>query len=82
MCCGGGFEESELQSEHNMSKGPVAGGRPHIQEAGLARLEQGQQQEPGEIFQWQAEMVKGHSRRALKSRVKTLALFLRAARDL
>lgn len=60
----------------------MAGGRPHIQEVGLAHPEQGQQQEPEEIFQWQAEVVKGHARRALKSRVKTLALFLRAAGNL
>lgn len=30
---------------------------------------------PREIFQWQAEVVKGHPRRALKIRVKNLACF-------
>ena len=51
---------------------------PHILEARLVQLGQRQQQEPGESFHWQAKVVKGHTRRALKTRVKNLAFPLRA----
>lgn len=65
-------------SEHNMCKGPVAGGSPAHSGSKVLMSGAGTAAEAWGNFLGASQGGKGQTRRASKSRVKNLAFFLRA----